>query len=73
MLVIKDSFANSLFPFLALHYDLEVIDPRYADLSTIRRTDCSDFDTILLLCSEQTLKSESKYALFINSLLEKRN
>ena len=27
--VIKDSFANSLIPFLSLHYELDVIDPRY--------------------------------------------
>ena len=27
--VIKDSFANSLLPFLARHYDIDVIDPRY--------------------------------------------
>lgn len=27
--VIKDSFANSLIPFLARHYDIDLIDPRY--------------------------------------------
>ncbi len=29
LLLIKDSYANALIPFLALHYDLTVIDPRY--------------------------------------------
>lgn len=29
LLLIKDSFANSLVPFLSLHYDIELIDPRY--------------------------------------------
>lgn len=29
LLLIKDSYANSVIPFLALHYDLTVIDPRY--------------------------------------------
>ena len=29
LLVIKDSFANSVLPFLAIDYDLEVVDPRY--------------------------------------------
>ena len=29
LVIIKDSFANSLVPFLALHYDIDVIDPRY--------------------------------------------
>ena len=27
--IIKDSFANSLIPFLSIHYELDVIDPRY--------------------------------------------
>lgn len=34
LILIKDSFANSLIPFLALHYDLDVIDPRYLRTST---------------------------------------
>lgn len=29
LLIIKDSYANSLVPFLALHFDIELIDPRY--------------------------------------------
>ncbi len=29
LLILKDSYANSLVPFLALHYDLELIDLRY--------------------------------------------
>ena len=29
LVIIKDSFANSLIPFLARHFDMEVIDPRY--------------------------------------------
>ncbi|MBE6668442.1 MAG: hypothetical protein E7607_09070 [Ruminococcaceae bacterium] len=29
LLLIKDSYANSVIPFLAIHYDLTVIDPRY--------------------------------------------
>ena len=59
MLVIKDSFANSLIPFLALHYDLEVIDPRYAELSHINELCTSEeFDKTLILCSQDTLASE---------------
>lgn len=30
LLLIKDSFANAVVPFLALHYNLDLIDPRYA-------------------------------------------
>lgn len=29
LLLIKDSFANALIPFLAIHFDLEIIDLRY--------------------------------------------
>lgn len=29
LLVIKDSYAHSLAPYLAEHYDLELVDPRY--------------------------------------------
>lgn len=29
LLIIKDSYANSLVPFLARHFDIEMIDPRY--------------------------------------------
>ncbi len=29
LLVIKDSYANCLVPFLARHFDLEIFDPRY--------------------------------------------
>ena len=29
LLIIKDSYANSLIPLLARHFDLAVIDPRY--------------------------------------------
>ena len=51
LLVIKDSFANSLLPFLAQHFNVLAIDPRYgnADLSTLR------FDRALVLCGMQTL------------------
>ena len=53
LLVIKDSFANALLPFLAEHYDLTVIDPRYTakDLGGY----IAQADRILLLCGMQTL------------------
>jgi hypothetical protein len=59
LLLVKDSFANSLIPFLALHFDIEVIDPRYATASQIR-TLCEEkeFDKVLVLCSLDTLSTE---------------
>ena len=71
MLIIKDSFANSLIPFLALHYDLEVIDPRYASYATAKELGSLDvFDSILVLCSDNTLATEAVYGDFINTVLE---
>lgn len=53
LLVIKDSFANSVIPFLARHYRIIAIDPRYTTVSI------SDYikkaDHTLLLCGMQTL------------------
>lgn len=30
LLLIKDSFANAVIPFLALHFNIDLVDPRYA-------------------------------------------
>lgn len=53
LLIIKDSFANSVIPFLARHYRIIAIDPRYT------ATKISDYikeaDHTLLLCGMQTL------------------
>lgn len=56
LLLIKDSFANSLIPFLALHYDIEVIDPRYCSPSFLReQLERGDFDSTLFVLSLDTL------------------
>ncbi len=53
LLVIKDSFANALLPFLALHYNILAVDPRYTTepLSAFVR----QADRILVLCGLQSL------------------
>ncbi len=53
LLVIKDSFANALLPFLARHFDLLAVDPRYTaePLSAFAQ----NADRILVLCGMQTL------------------
>ena len=51
--VIKDSFANALLPFLARHFRIVAVDPRYAgraDLSLLQ-----DAEHVLFLCGMQTL------------------
>ena len=35
LLLFKDSFANAVIPFLALHFNIEIVDPRYASKSQI--------------------------------------
>lgn len=67
LLLIKDSFANSLIPFLALHYDVEMIDPRYADPSLAKKLcENENFDIILILCSKATLLSERSFGKALN-------
>jgi hypothetical protein len=62
MLLIKDSFANSLIPFLALHYDIEMIDPRYIQPSNAADLiELDTFDAVLMLCSKNTLATERSF------------
>lgn len=71
MLIIKDSFANSLIPFLTHHYDLEIVDPRYASAQTANSISLGDFDRILVLCSNNTLSNEESYGNFIDHIITK--
>ena len=61
LLLIKDSFANSVIPFLALHFDIDVIDPRYINepISTI--VDLDGYDRILILCGADTLATDTGF------------
>lgn len=53
LLVYKDSFANALLPFLAQHYDILAVDPRYTKepLSTFLK----EADAVLILVGMQSL------------------
>ena len=69
MLIIKDSFANSLIPFLALHYELEMIDPRYSSPSLVGELcENTEFDKILILCSADTLATEQSVARAVKAV-----
>lgn len=60
LLLIKDSFANSVVPFLALHYDIEMIDPRYCTHAYLReQLTRNDVDRILFLISSDTIDATS--------------
>ena len=54
LLLIKDSFANALAPFLAIHFDLEIIDLRYTS-SEIFLEEC---DRALILEGVDTLATD---------------
>ena len=54
MLLVKDSFANALIPFLALHFDLEVIDPRYEQ----EPLSLSGYDHVLVVQGVDTLSAD---------------
>ena len=62
LLLIKDSFANSLLPFLARHYRILAIDPRY-NASGIRSL-TEEAEQVLVLCGMQTLQQTP----FLNTL-----
>ena len=61
LLVIKDSFANSLLPFLARHYRITAVDPRYytGKLQPLLQ----NTDTVLTLCGMQTLTQSPFFTL----------
>lgn len=65
LLVIRDSFASPVLPFLAQHYRIVAIDPRYAApaLSAL----ATRADAALVLCGAQTLGGEP----FLTPLLRK--
>lgn len=49
MLLIKDSFAHSLVPFLAYHYDLVILDLRYYKESVIELVAEREIDRVLIM------------------------
>lgn len=59
LLIINDSFANSVVPFLALHYDIEMTDPRFLRSGLYDKIEAGGYDEILLLMNLDTLSSSS--------------
>jgi len=60
LLILKDSFANSMLPFLARHYRILAVDTRYyrGDLASLATT-C---DAALVLCGMQTLTESALFS-----------
>lgn len=57
LLVIRDSFADSIAPFLALHYDLTLIDLRYFTDSVAQLSVKEGIDKVLVLESIEELST----------------
>lgn len=64
MLIIKDSYANCLVPFLAEHYsEIALVDPRYCSHNQLRTVDTSEYDDVLVLFNVQGFSAEQNFAL----------
>lgn len=63
LLLIKDSFAHSLVPFLAQHYDIVVIDLRYYRASVRALIDGEGIDRVLILGYLTSFAGDSGFGL----------
>lgn len=59
MLLIKDSFAHSVVPFLAQHYNLEILDLRYYRSTTASFLATTEIDSVLILCGLDSLATSN--------------
>lgn len=59
LLVIKDSYAHSVIPFLAYHYDLEVLDLRYYRESPAKLVEETGVDRVLFLFNMDNITGAS--------------
>lgn len=68
LLIVKDSFAHSLAPFLAEHFDVTMIDPRYYKKPLIHLVEDEGFDAVLVCCNMDTLSSAAPFAILRSGL-----
>ncbi len=61
LLVVKDSYANSVIPFLAIHYDLVVVDPRYYRESVYALAIEEEVSKLLVLCGTDGITDANTY------------
>ena len=67
LLLIKDSFANAVIPFLARHFDLTVIDPRYSNAPLDGLVSSRIYDKTVILCGIDTLATNGAFKrLFVS-------
>lgn len=62
LLLVKDSYANALIPFLAAHFDITVVDPRYTSVTFSELVSGGEYDEILVFCGMDTLSTGNDFA-----------
>lgn len=55
LVIVKDSFSHALAPFLALHFDLKLVDLRYYSSSVLKLCRETGCEKVLVLCGVDTL------------------
>lgn len=64
LLIIKDSYANCMIPFLAEHYaEITVVDPRYCNYSQIKEINPSDYNAVIILFNVSGFSAEQNFSL----------
>ena len=63
MVLYKDSFANSLVPFLARHYNLVLVDPRYYRVGLADTLEGKNVERVLFLYNMDTLLTDPYVAM----------
>ena len=71
LLILKDSFANSMVQFLARDYDLIMIDLRYYKANITRLCEEKDIKNVLLLYNMETLTESSDLVILNTGLMNK--
>ena len=62
LLLIKDSFAHSVVPFLAQHFNLEILDLRYYRSTTADFLENHEVDGVLVLCGLDSMATSGLLA-----------
>ncbi len=64
LLLIKDSYANCIVPFLAEHYSkITLVDPRYCSHTQIKEIKPCDYDAVLVLFNVSGFSQEQNFSL----------
>ena len=63
LLIINDSFANSMVPFLSRHYDIELCDPRWLRSELVSYINEGGFDRVLVLMNMDSISSSRLLAV----------